>query len=54
MTTRGMKENEFYTIGKIIAKALRNYNDIAIMEQLRKEVRDLTEKFPLRIEGYNE
>ncbi|MCM1370956.1 MAG: serine hydroxymethyltransferase [Clostridium sp.] len=54
MTSRGMKENEFIEIGEIIVKALKNYNDKEILENLKIQVKNLVDKFPLRIEGYNE
>ena len=47
MTTRGFKEEEFIRIGKIISKALKNYKDEKILEELRKEVLSITKKFPL-------
>ncbi len=47
MTTRGMKEEEFRQIGKIIAQALKNYQDEEILANLKKEVLTLTDKFPL-------
>ena len=47
MTTRGLKEEEFYQIGKIIAKALKNINNEEELNKLDKEVLELTHKFPL-------
>ena len=44
MTTRGLNEKEFYQIGKIIAKALANYNNNKILTELKKEVKDITSK----------
>lgn len=44
MTTRGLDEQEFYHIGKIIAKALANYDNAKKLEQLKKEVKDITSK----------
>ena len=54
MTTRKMKEEEFRQIGNIIVKALKNHNNDKIMSELKNEVLNLTQKFPLEIEGYNE
>lgn len=47
MTTRGLKEADFKTIGKIIAKALKNKDDIKVLEQLSKEVLSITTKYPI-------
>ncbi len=47
MTTRGLKEEEFKTIGHIIAKALKNKDNKEILEELSKEVLALTSKFPI-------
>ena len=47
MTTRGLKEKEFRTIGKIIAKSLKNIDNEKELKKLQKEVLDLTSKFPL-------
>ena len=45
MTTKGFKEKEFYQIGKIIAKALKNKDNQDILSKLRKEVLELTGGF---------
>ena len=45
MTTRGFKEEEFRKVGKIIAKALKNSKNKEILNELSKEVLDLTSKF---------
>ncbi len=47
MTTRGLKEKEFQEIGHILAQALKNAQDEAKLEELKKEVLALTHKFPL-------
>ena len=47
MTTRGFKEKEFVKIGKIISKALKNYKDEKIIEELKEEVLSITKDFPL-------
>lgn len=47
MTTRGLKEKEFIQIGKIIAKSLKNIDNKEVLDNLRKEVLELTSKFPL-------
>lgn len=48
MTTRGLKEEEFKQIGKIIAKALKNADNEVVLDNLKKEVLELTSKFPLK------
>jgi len=50
MTTRGLKENEFIQIGKIIAKALKNSTNEKLLDELSKEVIELTSRFPLQYE----
>ncbi len=47
MTTRGFKEEEFIKVGKIIAKALKHYQDQTILAELKKEVLELTNQYPL-------
>ena len=47
MTSRGLKENDFEKIGRIIVKALKNSNDEKILKELETEVLDLTSKYPL-------
>ncbi|MBE6147953.1 MAG: serine hydroxymethyltransferase [Firmicutes bacterium] len=47
MTTRGLKEEDFKQIGKIIAKALKNKDDENILKELTNEVLELTAKYPL-------
>ncbi|MCF0115728.1 MAG: serine hydroxymethyltransferase [Erysipelotrichaceae bacterium] len=45
MTTKGYKEAEFEMIGKWIAKALKNKDNEEVLEEIKKEVLDLTSKF---------
>ena len=45
MTTRGFKEKEFKKVGEIIVKALRNSQDEKQLQELKKEVLDLTSCF---------
>ncbi len=47
MTTRGLKENEFKLIADIIIKVLKNSKDEKIIKECKKEVLDLTKKFPV-------
>ncbi|MEG0794646.1 MAG: serine hydroxymethyltransferase [Bacilli bacterium] len=49
MTTRGFGEKEFIQTGKLISKALKNHDNAEILEELSKEVIELTNKFPLDI-----
>lgn len=47
MTTRGLKEDDFRKIGKIIATALKNHDNEEILKELDNEVLDITSKYPL-------
>ena len=47
MTTRGLKEEDFEKIGQIIATALKNSDNKEIIDNLEKEVLELTSKYPL-------
>lgn len=47
MTTRGFKEEEFKQVALWIAKVLKNADDAQLREEVKAEVRALTEKFPL-------
>jgi len=47
MTTRGLGEKEFKQVGLIISKALKNSDNKIILDELCKEVLDLTSKFPI-------
>ncbi|MCM3174105.1 MULTISPECIES: serine hydroxymethyltransferase [Paenibacillus] len=46
-TSRGMNEEAMVSIGKIIAKTLKNPKDAATLDQARAEVTALTDQFPL-------
>lgn len=50
LTTRGMKENEMKTIGKIIANVLKNPDNADIKKKAKNEILELTRIFPI----YNE
>ena len=50
MTTRGFKENEFRQVALWISRVLKNAEDEAVREEVRKEVRALTVQFPLQNE----
>jgi glycine hydroxymethyltransferase len=47
LTTRGMKQAEMKTIAKWIAEALAHRNDAARLAQIRGQVGELAEQFPL-------
>lgn len=47
MTSRGLKEEDFIEIAKIIAKALKNKDNKKILKELSKEVLEITKKYPL-------
>ena len=47
MTTRGLTEADFEQVGHIIASALKNSDNEEILENLEKEVLELTSKYPL-------
>lgn len=47
LTSRGFKENEIKQVASIIIRSLRNNDDTEIQNNLKKEVLDLTKRFPL-------
>ena len=47
MTSRGLKEDDFQEIGRIIATALKNPKDDKVLEKLTKDVLKITDKYPL-------
>ena len=47
MTTRGLNEEDFRHIARMIIKALRNYENKSVLKELKKEVLLLTKKHPL-------
>ncbi|MBT3538919.1 serine hydroxymethyltransferase [Candidatus Parcubacteria bacterium] len=47
LTTRGFKEEEMEIVADMIEKVLTNHEDDKILEEVRKEVKDLTSRFPL-------
>jgi len=52
VTTRGMKEEEMKRIGKLIARVLRSPDDEKVLNQVKGEVEDLAEAFPLYEERF--
>ena len=47
MTTRGLGEEDFITIGHLIAKTLKNYQNQEMLEEIKKEIINLIEKYPV-------
>lgn len=47
VTTRGMREPEMAIIASLIARALRYYESETELERVRREVRELTARFPV-------
>jgi len=47
VTTRGMKEEEMKKIGKLIAKVLHSPDDEKVIREVRGEVKELCETFPV-------
>jgi glycine hydroxymethyltransferase len=47
VTTRGMKENEMKTIARLISHIVDDVHNEKQIEEVRKEVSDLCDKFPL-------
>jgi glycine hydroxymethyltransferase len=50
LTSRGMKETEMKIVGQLMVKILKNIKDTAIAEEVKKQVKELTDKFPLYTE----
>ena len=56
LTTRGMREREMETIGRLISRALGHVDDEPELAAVKKDVGTLCERFPLyaaRLEGYD-
>ncbi len=47
ITSRGFKEEEVKEVARLIATALKNHEDEAVKAKVRKDVKDLTSKFPI-------
>jgi glycine hydroxymethyltransferase len=54
LTTRGMKETEMREIGRMIASIIREPNSEAVQTKVKREVTELTEKFPMYPTRYKE
>ena len=47
LTTRGFEEEEMRKVGQLITKVLLNLDDEAVQEEVREEVNELVEDYPL-------
>ena len=47
MTTRGLKEEDFITIGDIIYNVLNNYNNDRVLDREKKRALSLTNKYKI-------
>ena len=50
LTTRGFTEEELRTVGRMIARTLKNIGNELVATEVRKTVRELTEKHPIYAE----
>ena len=48
MTTRGLNEKDFIYITDIIVEALKNYDNKSVLKELKKEVLEITSKYPTK------
>jgi glycine hydroxymethyltransferase len=56
LTSRGMREKDMETIGRLISKALANVEDASALAEVKKDVEKLCDRFPLyatRLEKYD-
>jgi glycine hydroxymethyltransferase len=54
LTTRGMKEDEMRTIARLIAAIVHDVDSEEVREKVKREVLELTEKFPMYPKRYKE
>lgn len=47
MTTRGFKQEDFATVARLICRVLQNAEKSDVLEQVKKEVQELTQKYPM-------
>lgn len=47
ITTRGMVESDMVYIGELMNKVIENHKDDALLEKVRLEVKELTDRYPL-------
>ena len=50
MTSRGFKEEEFYTVGKFIARALKNPDNEEILDSIKNDVLIMLKNYPYNID----
>lgn len=53
MTTRGAKEDEMYHIGRLIGQTLKNKNNELELEQIKKEVDIITDRYDMFADEWN-
>ncbi len=56
LTTRGMKEPEMEQVGRLLSRALKNFENETTLAEVKREVGKLCERFPLyaaRLERYD-
>lgn len=49
MTTRGLKSNDFEEIGLIISEALKNKDNIEVLNKLKEKVLNITSKYKMGV-----
>src|SRR5436853_406058 len=47
VTTRGLREPEMKTIARLIAHALEHKGDAAVTQQVKKDVKELCDRYPI-------
>lgn len=47
LTTRGMKEREMEKVGRLISRVLHNIDNEQVIQEVKQEVKKLTDEFPL-------
>ena len=47
VTTRGLREPEMKTVGQLIARVLDSKGDAGVIEKVKKDVKDLCDRFPI-------
>ena len=47
LTTRGLKESDFTTIGELIVKTLKNPHDEAMLKRIKADVKQICDRYPL-------
>lgn len=52
LTTRGVKEAEMYEVGVLVGKVLQNHNQPEVLAEIRRQVAEIAEKYPLFAEEW--